>query len=122
MQPERREQDRKVAVEIEGKTPVIELAILNLSTSGMAVELNQALKVGTSYPFAMSQGQDHVSVDGNVQWCRFAGTLPIGSGEHRPIYKAGISFTEIHTPTPTGIWTKLKISSSPTPGDTNDEE
>ena len=117
MRPERRGHGRNVAIEIQGKTPVLDLAILNLSTSGMAVELSQALKVGSSYPFMMSQGIDKISVDGTVQWCRFAGTIPLGPGEHRPIYKAGISFTKIHTPKPTGIWTQLKIVSNPASGD-----
>ena len=112
MRPERRGHGRNVVVEMQGKTPTIDLAILNLSTSGMAVELSQAIKVGTSYPFTMSQNNDEVSVDGNVEWCRFAGTVPLGPGEHRPIYKAGISFTKIRTPKPTGIWTKLQIASN----------
>ncbi len=112
MRPERRGQSRNVAIEIRGKTSVIDLAVLNLSTSGMAVEVSEALKVGTTYPFTMTHRENQISVDGNVQWCRFAGTVPIAKGEHRPIYKAGISFTKIHTPDPTGIWTKLKIASN----------
>ena len=58
------------------------------------------------------RSENRSSVDGNVQWCRFAGTVPIAKGEHRPIYKAGISFLRIHTPDPTLIWTKLKIASN----------
>lgn len=116
MQPERRGHGRNLAVEIQRKTPVIDLTILNLSTSGMAVELSQALTVGSSYPFTMSQRKDRISVNGLVEWCRFAGTLPLGPGEHRPIYKAGISFTKIHTSEPTGIWTELKIASNPASG------
>ena len=110
MRPERRGQRRNVAIEISGRTPVIELAVLNLSTSGMAIELSEALKVGTAYPFTMTQGRDKVAVDGNIQWCRFAGSVRIAQGEFRPIYKAGVSFTKIHTLEPAGIWSSLKTS------------
>ena len=116
MQPERRGDGRNVAIQIHGKTPTIDLSILNLSTTGMAVKLSTALKVGSEYPFTMSQGSDQVALNGHVRWCRFAGTIPLSPGEHRPVYKAGISFTKITTPIPTGIWTKLKIANDPALG------
>jgi hypothetical protein len=70
----------------------IEVKVLNLSLSGMAVETTQQIKLGKIYSVTLGSAQDSVDVDGVVKWCHLVKTRAGPKGEPVNVYHVGITF------------------------------
>ncbi len=71
----------------------IAATVLNISESGIALEMSAKLMVGGSYFFRLRHGSKILSVPGTVEWCRMTAT-PTGEGESKLVYRAGVAFSE----------------------------
>ncbi len=70
----------------------IDVTVLNLSLSGMAVEATQPIKLGRVYSVTLGSGPDSVDVDGVVKWCHLVKTRTGSKGEPVNVYHVGITF------------------------------
>jgi PilZ domain len=70
----------------------VEVKVLNLSLTGMAVEATQQLKLGRLHAVRLGTGGSAISVDATVRWCRLVGTRKGGTGEPVTVYLAGLTF------------------------------
>jgi len=75
----------------------LDMTVVNLSVSGMAVETNHRLTVGRRYLFKVYDGGIQVSLPGTVAWCVLGRTKRDEGGSVRPVYRAGIQFDEVLT-------------------------
>jgi len=69
----------------------------NLSLGGFAVRTSAQLQVGRRYNFRLGEGSASVQLEGEVKWCRLAGTEKLDTGDVVPVYSAGIAFEDILT-------------------------
>lgn len=89
-----RRQRRRHAVE-DVRASVLfshECRILNLSSSGMAVQTGVPLSPGRSYTVKIEGGSPRLRLPGTVAWCRLKGTKRTEEGDSLPQYAAGIEF------------------------------
>ena len=70
----------------------VEVKVLNLSLTGMAVEATQQLKQGRVHSVRLGQGESAINVDATVRWCRLVGTRKAANGEPTTVYLAGLTF------------------------------
>lgn len=75
----------------------LEVKVLNLSMSGIAVETTRQLKLGKVYSVKLGSETDFVDVEATVKWCHLVGTRKAPDGEMYSIYKAGLTFEELFT-------------------------
>ena len=97
---ERRRYPRFPTDEVEGSFSYsVRASVDNLSLGGFAVRTGTQLQVGRKYNFRLGDGADSVQLEGEVKWCRLAGTEKLESGDVVPVYSAGIAFDDILTST-----------------------
>jgi hypothetical protein len=93
-----REQRRHRRYEVAGVEGSLLLShdarILNMSLTGLLVESNSPLRLGTRTVLRVAQPAGELRFDANVKWCQLVGTSRDGSGAARPVYHAGIDFRE----------------------------
>jgi hypothetical protein len=75
----------------------VEVKVLNLSLTGMAVEATQQLKQGRVHAVRLGQGDGAISIDATVRWCRLVGTRKGTNGETVTVYLAGLTFDGVVT-------------------------
>lgn len=75
-------------------SPLIDCQLVNLSTSGLAIETSAGLRLGVPYPFRLRHGEVTVSTEAEVRWCRFIGNATTDHGDWQPVYRAGAAFVE----------------------------
>jgi hypothetical protein len=99
-QDDRRRYPRFPTDEVEGSfSYAVKANVDNLSLGGFAVRTSAQLQVGRKYNFRLGDGTDSVQLEGEVKWCRLAGTEKLESGDVVPVYSAGIAFDDILTTT-----------------------
>lgn len=97
---EKRRYPRFPTDEVEGSFSYsVKANVDNLSLGGFAVRTSTQLQVGRKYKFRLGEGPDSVQLDGEVKWCRLAGTEKLDTGDVIPVYAAGIAFEDILTST-----------------------
>ena len=109
---ERRRSPRYPVEDVSGTLHVsVPARILNLSVSGMAVEIGSPLRVGRSYSVRLRHdAEEEITLTGQVVWCHLR-TLSLGSfGERKPIYEAGVSFENTLAPAATALLSFLERS------------
>lgn len=73
----------------------LELKVLNLSLSGIAVESTEQLKLGKVYSIRLGGEPNVVQVASTVRWCHLVGTRRLGAnGEFVNVYRVGLTFAE----------------------------
>ena len=84
--------------------------LLNISRQGMAIEVPVAtgFSRGDSQRFTLQDLQHSVEVKGRVQWVRSDWRDHAGPGRVSYIQVVGVTFEEIMTPEPSGIWSNLQ--------------
>ena len=70
----------------------VEVKVLNLSLTGMAVEATQQLKLGRHHAVRLGQVEAAIELDATVRWCRLIGTRKGSGPEASPVYLAGLTF------------------------------
>ena len=99
-QDERRRHPRFPTDAVEGSFSYsVKANVDNLSLGGFAVRTSAQLQVGRKYNFRLGDGPDSVELQGEVKWCRLAGTEKLDTGDVVPVYSAGIAFDNILTTT-----------------------
>ena len=78
---------------VEVDSPLIDCRLLNLSTSGLAIETSVGLRLGVPYPFRLHDGEQTVITEAKVRWCRLIRNETV-EGESRPVFHAGAAFVE----------------------------
>lgn len=73
----------------------VQVSVVNVSLTGMAVETTERLRVGRSYQIRLTDSDRAIDVDGEVKWCRMTKTQKVETGDAAPVYRAGISFDQI---------------------------
>lgn len=109
---ERRRSPRFPVEDVSGTLHVsVPARILNLSVSGMAVEIGSPLRVGRAYSVRLRHdGEEEITLTGQVVWCHLR-TLSLGSfGERKPIYEAGVSFENTLSPAAVSLLSFLERS------------
>jgi hypothetical protein len=86
----------------------VEVKVLNLSLTGMAVEATQQLKQGRVHAVRLGQGEAAISIDATVRWCRLVGTRPSAKGEPVTVYLAGLTFDGMVTEKAANVMDFLK--------------
>jgi hypothetical protein len=76
----------------------IAASVLDVGLAGLAIETETRLppELPTTVTFGAENGE--IALDGRVVWCFFHGTDAAPSGEQRPVYRAGIEFSNVLTP------------------------
>ena len=97
---EKRRYPRFPTEKVEGSFSYsVRASVDNLSLGGFAVHTSAQLQVGRKYNFRLGDGPDSVQLEGEVKWCRLAGTEKLDTGDVVPVYSAGIAFEDILTTT-----------------------
>lgn len=97
---EKRRYPRFPTDQVEGSfSYAVRASVDNLSLGGFAVRTSAQLQVGRKYNFRLGDGTDSVQLEGEVKWCRLAGTEKLETGDVVPVYSAGIEFEDILTTT-----------------------
>jgi len=95
---ERRRYPRFPTDEVQGSFSYsVKANVDNLSLGGFAVRTSAQLQVGRKYNFRLGEGSASVQLEGEVKWCRLAGTEKLDTGDVVPVYSAGIAFEDILT-------------------------
>ncbi|NHZ73785.1 MAG: hypothetical protein GWP16_04885 [Nitrospirae bacterium] len=95
---ERRRYPRFPTDEVQGSFSYsVKANVDNLSLGGFAVRTSAQLQVGRRYNFRLGEGSASVQLEGEVKWCRLAGTEKLDTGDVVPVYSAGIAFEDILT-------------------------
>lgn len=76
----------------------LEVKVLNLSLSGIAVETTEQLKLGKVYSMKLGSGANLVEVASTVRWCHLVGTRRRRTdNEFENVYRVGLTFDEAFT-------------------------
>ncbi len=75
------------------RAPRLRAEVLNLSTSGAAIETTDSPpRIGTEILCELESEHTLALVQGQVRWCKLGGTTDGASGDVIPVYRAGIHF------------------------------
>ena len=75
----------------------LDVTVINLSLTGIAVECDRQLKLGKVYSVKLGTPTDSIDVEATVKWCRLVGSRRNALGELAALYKAGLTFDELLT-------------------------
>ncbi len=73
----------------------LQVKVLNMSLTGLAVESREALEIGTKYDCNLHNGREAVDVNVDVQWCHLVRTERSGTTDVRPVYQVGLDFRHV---------------------------
>ena len=76
----------------------IEASALDIGLAGVAVETDTRLSPQRKTQLRIREQRGEIVLRGKVVWCFFHGTSAGAGGEHLPVYRAGIEFTDVLTP------------------------
>jgi hypothetical protein len=73
-------------------------SVLDVGLAGLAFETETRLPPELPATVTFGSDESQIALDGRVVWCFFHGTDAAPSGEQRPVYRAGIEFSNVLTP------------------------
>lgn len=76
----------------------LDAVVLDVGLAGVAIESETRLAPERKLVVRLGAAADSLELPGRVVWCFFHGTVPAASGEQRPVYRAGIEFADLLTP------------------------
>lgn len=83
-------------MDINGKmTFAAEVKILNISISGVSLEVDKRMEIGSEYTLRLEDRDKEIALKGVVVWSSISGIHEGHHGEAIPIYTAGMKFTNI---------------------------
>ncbi len=93
---EHRREPRFVVEGLQGRmTFASEVAILNMSLSGVAIRTDRRLNIGHEYQMRLEADGEGLNLRGTVVWCSLESRRKDTRGEDILIYSAGLRFTNI---------------------------
>ena len=72
----------------------LEVKVLNMSLTGLAIESQIPMGVGGRYYLTLRREQEMIQLQTELQWCRRVRTEPNELGDPAPIYEVGFDFRE----------------------------
>lgn len=72
--------------------------VLDIGISGLAIETDTRLVPQHAIGMRIGSTRGNLDLTGRVAWCFFHGTATASGGEQMPIYRAGIEFGNVLTP------------------------
>ena len=75
-------------------SPRLSARLINLSTTGVAIETSETPRIGSELLCELETDQTLALIPGRVRWCRFGGTTSDEAGDIVPVYRAGIEFAD----------------------------
>ena len=72
----------------------MELVVLNMSLTGLAIETAFSMRIGKTYVLKMRGGDDSISVPAEVKWCKMVGNRR-KDGDLVPVFHVGLDFTSV---------------------------
>ena len=89
---DRRRHRRNPVRGVRGSFPLLYgLEVLNMSATGLAVECQRPLEVGSAYPLALPANLEGVELHADVRWCRLARVERSGD-VLLPVFRCGLDF------------------------------
>ena len=85
----------------------MDVKVLNLSRTGLALETTQPLLVGERYVLELEQRGRSISIELQVRWCVPMGSYATPAGRDVALFRAGGSFVEVAA-MGGGIWDSLR--------------
>lgn len=76
----------------------LDAVVLDVGLAGVAIESETRLAPERKLVVRLGGAAETIELPGRVVWCFFHGTVPAASGEQRPVYRAGIEFADLLTP------------------------
>ncbi len=73
----------------------MQVKVLNMSLTGLAIESRKALEIGKKYDLKLHNGRETIDINVDVQWCHLVRTERTGTSEVRPVYQAGLDFRHV---------------------------
>lgn len=71
--------------------------VLDIGLAGLAIESDTRLAPQHDLGLRMGSAAGELELSGRVVWCFFHGTSAAPTGEQRPVYRAGIEFSDVLT-------------------------
>ena len=72
-----------------------EVEILDISIGGVSLKVDRRLNIGTEYTLKMGNGDQTISLKGEIVWSKISGTKKGTHDDVIPIYAAGMRFSEV---------------------------
>ena len=85
----------------------MDVKILNVSRTGMALETTQPLLVGERYVLDVQQRGRAVSLEVQVRWCLPTGSYSTPAGHDVALFRAGGNFVEVAAGRGASFWSTL---------------
>jgi hypothetical protein len=96
---EQEEKRREKRHEVEGLkgflTFCMDVKIVNVSLTGMAVETNRSLTVNHDYIIKLELDDERLDLKGRVMWSALGRTEKLPNGDVLPVYNTGITFLDV---------------------------
>jgi hypothetical protein len=94
----RRHSARFAVREVEGTlTSATHVQVINMSLSGIAIQLERPLNIGRQYVLHIEKKYSQIELVVEVVWCSLSGTRKSPQGD-APVYSAGLRFTDAMSP------------------------
>ncbi len=90
MPDERRKHHRLPIEATTVQNVILSARVLNLSMTGIAIETNSGLYIGTRHRLRLRSLDRVVIISGSVRWCRLHRVCPNLRGDFEPVYRAGL--------------------------------
>jgi hypothetical protein len=75
----------------------MDVDVVNMSLSGMAIETTARVEMGKSYAMKLRHDTGQIPLAGRVVWCHLDRTRRTNSGDVVPVYRSGIQFKGVLT-------------------------
>ena len=69
--------------------------VIDVSVNGLSVETQAQLKMGKSYTFDLSHGNDLLVVNGTIRWSKLHGARKTDTGTMEKVFLAGVNLEEL---------------------------
>ncbi len=86
----------------------MDVKILNLSRTGLALETTQPLLVAERYVLQMEQRDRSISLEVQVRWCLPTGSYRTPAGREVALFRVGGSFVDVAASGGSGFWDALR--------------
>ena len=104
MEKNKRIHPRFTVQDVDGTmTSASRVEVVNMSISGIAIQLDRSLQIGREYTIRINSKADLFSLTGQVVWCTLSAIKKRQRGDGSPLYSAGLRFTDAVSPQQTRL-------------------
>jgi hypothetical protein len=73
-----------------------DVKLVNISLGGISIKADRRLNIGMEYLLKLTGRNEVMSLKGTVSWCSLVESKKAESGDHIPIYQAGLAFSGLN--------------------------